>query len=107
AREKIASLLAAGKDVRIITIGRKGRDQLRRQYSSRFVESHELGIKAASFGLVKPIAQKILDLYMTGEVDVVTLIYSRFKSVVVQTPTARQLIPAVIETAGDAAAAAN
>jgi F-type H+-transporting ATPase subunit gamma len=102
AREKISALLAQGKDVKIITIGRKGRDQLRRQYGSRYVVSHELGIKPASIGLVRPIAQKILDLYQAGEVDVVTLIYSRFKSVVVQTPTARQLIPAVVETTGDA-----
>ena len=102
AREKISSLLAQGKDVKIITIGRKGRDQLRRQYGSRYVESHELGIKPASIGLVRPIAQKILDLYQAGEVDVVTLIYSRYKSVVVQTPTARQLIPAIVESTGDA-----
>ena len=46
AREKIAALLAEGKDVKIITIGRKGRDQLRRQYGNRFVESYEVGIKA-------------------------------------------------------------
>src|ERR1700760_1977470 len=46
AREKIAALLADGKDVRIITIGRKGRDQLRRTYANRFVETYEVGIKA-------------------------------------------------------------
>ena len=47
-----------------------------------------------NFALVKPIAQKVLDLYLGGEFDVVTLVYSRFKSVVTQTPTVRQLIPA-------------
>ncbi|HEX3485813.1 MAG TPA: F0F1 ATP synthase subunit gamma [Micropepsaceae bacterium] len=97
AREKIAKLIADGKDVKIITIGRKGRDQLRRTYSNRFVESYELGIKAAGFTLVKPIAQQILDMFNAGEVDVVTLIYNRFKSVVTQIPTARQLIPATVE----------
>jgi len=97
AREKIASLLAAGKDVKLIAIGRKGRDQLKRQHSARIVQSYEVGIKTANFALVKPIAQKILDLYLAGEFDVVTLVYSRFKSVVIQQPTLRQLIPAEVE----------
>jgi F-type H+-transporting ATPase subunit gamma len=97
AREKIASLLAAGKDVKLITIGRKGRDQLKRQHSARILQSYEVGIKTANFALVKPIAQRILDLYLAGEFDVVTLVYSRFKSVVVQQPTVRQLIPAEVE----------
>jgi F-type H+-transporting ATPase subunit gamma len=101
AREKIAALLADGKDVKIITIGRKGRDQLRRVYSSRIAQSYEIGIKPAGFALVKPIAQTILDMFEGGEVDVVTLVYSRFKSVVTQIPTARQLIPALLE-AGEA-----
>jgi F-type H+-transporting ATPase subunit gamma len=97
AREKIASLLAEGKDVKLLIVGRKGRDQLKRQYGNRFVESYELGIKPATFGLVKPVAEKVLELYRAGEFDVVTLISSRFKSVVTQIPTVRQLIPAVVE----------
>ena len=97
AREKIAALIADGKDVKIVTIGRKGRDQLRRVYGSRIVQSYEIGIKPAGFALVKPIAQNILDMFEGGEVDVVTLVYSRFKSVVTQIPTARQLIPATVE----------
>ena len=99
ARERIASLVAQGKDVRILTIGRKGRDQLRRLYGSRFVSSYELGPKAPGFELIQPIAQEIIDLYLAGEVDVVTLFYSRYKSVVQQIPTARQLIPAVVDAA--------
>src|SRR5690349_3282536 len=59
AREKIAALIAAGKDVRIITIGRKGRDQLKRQYGDRFIETFEVGIKPAGFSLVKPISEKV------------------------------------------------
>ncbi len=102
ARERITSLIAQGKDVRILTIGRKGRDQLRRQFGDRFVESYELGLKPPGFDLVHPIAQKILDLYLGGEIDVVTLVYSQFKSVVTQTPTTRQLIPAVVDAAADA-----
>src|ERR1700749_1642261 len=62
ARDKIAALVAAGKDVKIITIGRKGRDQLRRTYGNRFIETYELGVKAPGFGVARPIAQKIIDL---------------------------------------------
>jgi len=97
ARVKIAALLDEGKDVRIITIGRKARDQLRRQYGTRFVESYELGLKAPGFALVQPIARKIIDMYVGGELDVVTLIYNRFKSVVTQVPTVKQLIPAEVD----------
>ena len=102
AREKIAALIAEGKDVKIITVGRKGRDQLRRAYGARFLESYEIGVKAAGFSLVKPIAGKILELYLGGEFDVVTLIYSHFKSVVTQTPTVKQIIPAATDVATDA-----
>src|SRR5476651_427478 len=75
AREKIAALIAEGKDVKIITVGRKGRDQLRRLYGARFVESYEIGTKPAGLGLVKPVAARILELYLGGQFDVVTLIY--------------------------------
>jgi len=100
AREKIAGLIAAGKDVKLITIGRKARDQLKRQYGDRYIESYEVGLKAPGFGVVKPIAQRVLDAYTNGEFDVVTLVYSSFKSVVTQTPTVQQLIPAGMDTTG-------
>jgi len=97
ARKELAKLTAEGKTAKVITIGRKARDQLRRQYGSQFIESYEVGLKSPGLALVQPIAKKILDLYNAGEFDVVTLIYSKFKSVVTQTPTLKQLIPAVIE----------
>jgi F-type H+-transporting ATPase subunit gamma len=100
AREKIAALIADGKDVKIITIGRKARDGLRRAYGNRLVETHEVGLKAPSFALVKPIAQKVLEAYTNGEYDVVTLMHSSFKSVVTQTPRVVQLIPAQVEAGG-------
>jgi len=104
ARRKLAELTNAGKTVSIITIGRKARDQLRRQYGALFVENYEVGLKTPALALVRPIAAKILEMYQAGELDVVTLVYSRFKSVVTQTPTLKQLIPAVIESnAGPAA----
>jgi F-type H+-transporting ATPase subunit gamma len=97
AREKIAALIAEGKDVKIITIGRKARDQLKRAYAGRYIESYEVGLKAPGFALVKPIATRVLDAYTNGEFDVVTLIYSSFKSAVTQTPKVQQLIPAQVE----------
>ena len=100
AREKIADLLSQGKDVKIMAIGRKARDGLRRSYASRLIETHEVGIKAPTFALVKPIAQKVLEAYTNGEYDVVTLVHSSFKSVVTQTPRVLQLIPAQVETSG-------
>ncbi|MBV9046608.1 MAG: F0F1 ATP synthase subunit gamma, partial [Alphaproteobacteria bacterium] len=78
ARERIAALLKEGKDVKIIPVGRKGRDQLRRQYAARFVETFEVGLKTPDLNRARPIAKKIIDMYMGGEVDVVTLISSRF-----------------------------
>jgi F-type H+-transporting ATPase subunit gamma len=97
ARQKIAALIAEGKEVKILTIGRKGRDGLRRQFGNRFVESYEIGLKAPGLSLVQPIARQILELYTGGQFDVVSLIYSRFKSVVTQIPTVKQLIPAEVE----------
>jgi F-type H+-transporting ATPase subunit gamma len=101
ARVRIESLLAQGKEVKIITIGRKGRDQLRRIHGQRLIDNYELGVKPATLGMVRPIAQKIIDMYLKDEVDVVSLVSSRFKSVVTQTPTIRQLVPVVVE-AGEA-----
>jgi len=100
AREKIAGLIAEGKDVKIIAIGRKARDGLRRAYGNRLLETYEVGIKAPGFALVKPIAQRVLEAYTNGEYDVVTLVHSSFKSVVTQTPRVLQLIPAQVEATG-------
>ena len=97
AREKIAGLIAEGKDVKIIAVGRKARDGVRRAFGSRLIETYEVGLKAPSFALVKPIAQRVLDAYTNGEFDVVTLVHSAFKSVVTQTPRVLQLIPAQVE----------
>jgi F-type H+-transporting ATPase subunit gamma len=106
ARERINTLLAEGKEVKIIAVGRKGRDALRRLHGSRFVETYDLSThKRFSLDVVQPIADRIIDLYQSGQVDVVTLFYSRFVSVVSQVPTGRQLIPAVIDPVGDAGSA--
>ena len=100
ARDYISSLLAQGKDVRIICIGRKGRDVLRRLFGDRILATYEPSQhKVLGFDAVQPIAAQILELFAAGDVDVVTLYYSRFKSVISQIPTARQLIPAVVDEA--------
>jgi F-type H+-transporting ATPase subunit gamma len=96
ARQRIDALLADGKDVKIITVGRKSRDQLRRGHQSRIVESFEAG--APSMAQAEPVASKIIELFEAGDVDVVTLFFSRFQSVIAQVPTARQLIPAEVQS---------
>ena len=96
ARERIGSLLNQGKDVRVITIGRKARDQMRRLYGSHIVESLETG-KTPSLAVAQAVAERALAMFEAGEFDVATLIYSRFKSVVTQIPTIQQLIPAEVD----------
>ena len=102
AREHINALVAQGKDVRIICVGKKSRDQLRRTYGDKVVESFDLSAyRQLSLAVAQPIADLVLELFEAGDVDVVSLFYSRFKSVVQQIPTAQQLVPA---TVADAAA---
>ena len=104
ARERITELIAQGKEVRLIVMGRKGRDQLRRLYGDRIVEAFDMSAhKTLSIAAAEPVSQLILTLFREGKADVVTLYYSQFKSVVSQTPTAKRLIPAEVE-AGAAAA---
>jgi F-type H+-transporting ATPase subunit gamma len=99
ARERISSLLAEGKDVRVLTVGRKARDQLRRLYGDRSVGAFEAGGNP-SLSVAEQVAAKVLELFEAGEADVVTLVYSRFQSVVSQVPTVRQLIPAEVSAGG-------
>jgi F-type H+-transporting ATPase subunit gamma len=102
ARERIGKLLAEGKDVRILCIGRKGRDALRRLYGDRIVHTFDLSAhRTFSIDVIQPIADRIIEMYMGGETDVVTLFYSHFRSVVSQTPSSMQLIPAVVDGSAD------
>ena len=102
ARDHIQALLSAGKDVQIICIGRKGRDVLRRLFGDRVIATYEAP-KALGMDAARPAAELVLEKFAAGEADVVTLFYSRFKSVISQVPTARQLIPAQVETGDEAA----
>ena len=98
ARERIGKLLNEGKDVKILTVGRKARDQIRRFYGDRSVGTIEAG-GAPSLTVAEEVAAKVRELFEAGDVDVVTLYFSAFKSVVTQTPTGRQLIPAEVQAA--------
>jgi len=100
ARQRIAQLQRDGKKVKIFTVGRKGRDQLRRQYNQLIVESVEfMGVKQIGFAQAAQIGRRVLEMFEAGEFDVATIVYSRFKNVMTQNPTAQQLIPASVEEA--------
>ncbi|BCW87494.1 ATP synthase gamma chain [Alphaproteobacteria bacterium SO-S41] len=108
ARQHIAKLLAAGKQVKILAIGRKGRDALRRDYSRNIIDTIELGgVKAVGFATAHGIATRVLDMYEAGEFDIATIFYSRFQSVISQVPTMQRLIPAEVSQAPGAAASAD
>jgi F-type H+-transporting ATPase subunit gamma len=95
AREHIRAAIADGKDIKIFTIGRKAGDQLRRLYGDRSVGALEAG-NTPSLERAQEVADLIAKLFESGDVDVVTLFFNRFKSVVTQVPTRRQLIPAQV-----------
>ena len=109
ARDHARKLLAEGKTVKIITVGKKGADILRREFASLLIDHVNLReVKQLAFVHADQIGQKIISLFEEGAFDVCTLFYSEFKSVIAQIPTAQQLIPASAgeasqaETAGDA-----
>jgi F-type H+-transporting ATPase subunit gamma len=98
AKQKIEALQQDGKKVLILCVGRKGRDQLRRQYSSLIVDTVEFtSVKRIGFSNAHDIGKRVLAMFDEGAFDVATIIYSRFKSVITQVPTLQQLIPAPIE----------
>jgi F-type H+-transporting ATPase subunit gamma len=97
AREHANRLMRDGKEVKFLCVGKKGFDQLKRQYASKIVEVIELrGVKQLGFDNAEAVAEKILGLFEAGAFDVATLFFSRFKSVISQIPTALQIIPAEI-----------
>ena len=100
AREKANALIADGKEVKILCVGRKGYEQLRRLYGKLIIETIELrGVRTIGFVQGDMIAKKIIALFDQGAFDVATLFFSRFKSVIAQIPTAQQIIPPVFESA--------
>jgi F-type H+-transporting ATPase subunit gamma len=105
ARADANRLRAAGKTVKIVTVGRKGADNLRRDWGPRIIDRVDLRAhKQIGFAVAIGIAKKVLALFEAGEFDVATLYFSEFKSVIAQKPTALQLIPAKLPQAKGAAA---
>jgi F-type H+-transporting ATPase subunit gamma len=94
ARERINKLQAAGKTVKIFCVGKKGVEQLKRQYEKQIVEQMEFrAVKQISFNEAERVGRRVREMFDAGEFDVATLFYSRFKSVISQIPTAQQVIP--------------
>jgi len=102
ARERANALMAEDKQVKIFCVGRKGFDQLKRQFEKQIIETVDLrGARQITFEHADAIGRKIVALYEDGEFDSCTLFFSRFKSVIAQIPTAQQIIPAVFEKTQD------
>ncbi|WP_298956693.1 F0F1 ATP synthase subunit gamma [uncultured Methylobacterium sp.] len=102
ARDHARRLMAEGKTVKIICVGKKGNDILRRQFRDQIIEVVDLrGARQLGFEHAEAIAQNLLKRFDTGEFDVATLFYSRFRSVILQIPTAQQIIPAEIAPAAE------
>ena len=103
AREHANLLMREGKTVKMLLVGKKGFEQLRRQFEQNIVEVIELrSVKQVGFGEADPIGKKIIAMFEAGDFDVCTLFFSRFKSVISQIPTALRLIPAELPESDDA-----
>ena len=107
ARRTIRALLGDGKTVKILCVGRKGRDQLRRDYGSLIIDTiTELGRPRLGFGDASRVAAKVVELFDANEFDVATIFYNRFRSAISQIVTRQQIVPpAVPEQATPAGAA--
>jgi len=94
ARARMRRLLEAGKTVKILCVGKKGRDQLRREHGERIIDTvTEIGRPTLTFAHVGAVADKVTRMFEAGEFDVCTVIYNRFKSAMTQVVTQQQLIP--------------
>src|SRR6056300_343895 len=106
ARVRVAELRAAGKTVKILTVGKKGREQLKRDYADLFIGHVDLSeVKRLGYANAQDIAKDVMARFDAGEFDVATIFYNRFQSVISQIPTAQQVIPAVFEDAAEDAGA--
>jgi F-type H+-transporting ATPase subunit gamma len=104
AREHTNRLTRDGKDVKILCVGRKGYDILRRQFPRQIIDVIELrSVRQIGFVNADDIGKRVLELYADNQFDVCTLFFAEFKSVISQIPTARQLVPA--EVTGETKAA--
>ncbi len=103
AREKANALIADGKTVKIICVGKKGYDQLRRTFEQQIIDFVDLrAVRTLGYANAQPIAKRVLERFEGGEFDVCTLFFAQFKSVIAQVPTALQLIPPEFEKSDEA-----
>jgi F-type H+-transporting ATPase subunit gamma len=108
ARRKIEELTAQGKTVKILCVGKKGRDQLRRDHAAKIVDTVDLAkVKRVGFAEAQEIADRVVAMFEAGEFDVAHVFFNNFKSVISQVPTAQQLIPAMSGSAAVAAPELN
>jgi F-type H+-transporting ATPase subunit gamma len=106
ARVRINELLGQGKTVKILTVGKKGREQLKRDYAKHFIGHVDLSeVKRVGYVQAQAIAKDILQRFDADEFDVATLFFNRFQSVIAQIPTAQQIIPAQYDAVEDGSAA--
>jgi F-type H+-transporting ATPase subunit gamma len=97
---KAQSLISEGKDVKILCVGKKGRDALKRKYGHLIIDLVDLsGSKRIGFGDAQPIAQNLLTMFNEGEFDVCTIFYAKFVSIMTQEVTGLQIIPASVPEA--------
>jgi len=108
ARRMIRELQGEGKTVKILCVGRKGRDQLRRDFERLIVDTiSDLGKPRLSFADARTVASRVMEMYAAGEFDVATVVFNRFKSAMTQITTRQQLIPPPAPDAGAVAAPAT
>jgi F-type H+-transporting ATPase subunit gamma len=103
ARYRAEKLLQEGKTVKILTVGKKGREQLRRDLSEHLVAHIDLSeVKRVGYENAADISKKIFEMFEADEFDVATIFYNRFESVISQIPTPRQIIPAEVPEGAEA-----
>jgi F-type H+-transporting ATPase subunit gamma len=106
ARRTIRTLLAEGKTVKVLAVGRKGRDQLRRDFAGNIVETiTDLGRPRLGYGDAQKVAKRVMEMFEAGEFDVASVVFNRFKSAMTQIVTRQQLIPPPTPEAAAATAA--
>ena len=104
ARARANELVAQGKTVKILTVGKKGREQLKRDWAQSFVGHVDLSeVKRVGYVNAQGVAREAMAAFEAGEADVVTIFYNRFQSVIAQIPTMKQVIPARFEASGTTA----
>jgi len=103
ARQRASDLIAGGKTIKILTVGKKGRDQMKRDFGDMYVGHVDMSnVKRLGYGDAQGVAKDVLARFDASEFDVATIFFSRFQNVVTQIPTAQQIIPFEVPEGYDA-----